>query len=331
MAKTLELPLPPSPMNNLETIVLSGTLILLVSAGGCAKANAPPDIDGSSADSTSTTGSGGGTGGTATVTGTGGMTTVTGTGGGTGGSSNGEICGNGLDDNGNGQSDDGCTCMAGSTEPCFPGAPQKAGVGACKLGEQACEKNSGEIPGSHWGACIGAGAPSLEACNGVDDDCNGQVDEGCVCAPGTTVSCYSGTPGTPGVGLCHAGNQTCLPDGSGYTACVGEVTPIVEVCGNGADDDCDGQVDQGCVQCSTQSVVWDIPAGTSGGPSCITTGGGKCTEVLTCNSASCSAQACGDPHCGTLTCNDGSYTKTQYCSVLAQCAAGGVKATGFTW
>jgi hypothetical protein len=318
-------------MNNLETALLGGTLILLASAGGCAQGNTSPGNGGSSAESTSTTGSGGGTGGMATVTSTGGMATGTGTGGG-GGSSNGEICGNGLDDNGNGKSDEGCACMAGTTEPCFPGEPKKAGVGACKLGQQVCEKSTGEIPGSQWGACIGAGASSIEVCNGVDDDCDGQVDPGCACPPGSSLSCYTGPAGTIGVAVCHGGNRTCLPDGSGYSLeCFGEVTPIVEICGNGVDDDCDGQVDQGCVQCSTQSVVWDIPAGTVGGPGCITTGGGKCTEVLNCSGGTCLKQPCGVAHCGTLTCNDGSYTKIQYCSVQATCAAGGAMATGFNW
>src|SRR3954465_10556041 len=29
------------------------------------------------------------------------------------------------------------------------------------------------------------------------------------CAPGSTHSCYSGAPGTQGVGACHAGAQSC--------------------------------------------------------------------------------------------------------------------------
>jgi hypothetical protein len=87
--------------------------------------------------------------------------------------------------------------MAGTTEPCFPSEPQKAGVGACKFGQQVCEKGSGEIPTSQWGACIGAGAPSIEVCNGVDDDCDGQVDEGCVqCSTQSVV--WDIPPGRPG-------------------------------------------------------------------------------------------------------------------------------------
>ena len=75
----------------------------------------------------------------------------------------------------------------------------------------------------------------------------------------------------------------------------------------------------------------DIPAGTTGGPACITTGGGKCVENVTCNGGSCSGGPCGQPHCGTLTCNDGSYTMAQYCSVVASCDGAGIVVTGFTW
>jgi hypothetical protein len=52
---------------------------------------------------------------------------------------------------------------------------------------------------------------------------------------------------------------------------------------------------------------------------------------MNCNGSTCTHQPCGVAHCGTLTCNDGTYTHLQYCSVLAQCAAGGAMATGFTW
>jgi hypothetical protein len=60
------------------------------------------------------------------------------------------------------------------------------------------------------------------------------------CEPGDQEACYSGPPGTAGVGLCQAGTHTCLADGSGFSACLGEVTPIVENCGTPGDEDCDG-------------------------------------------------------------------------------------------
>jgi len=64
------------------------------------------------------------------------------------------------------------------------------------------------------------------------------------CAPGSQEPCYTGAPGTEGVGACVAGVATCAADGSTFGACVGEVVPVTEVCSNGADDDCDGAVDE---------------------------------------------------------------------------------------
>src|SRR4029079_13501278 len=61
------------------------------------------------------------------------------------------------------------------------------------------------------------------------------------CAPGTMQDCYTGPDGTKGVGACIGGKQTCLPDGSGFGACAGEVLPAQEDCNTAApDDDGDG-------------------------------------------------------------------------------------------
>ncbi len=70
-----------------------------------------------------------------------------------------------------------------------------------------------------------------EACDDVDDDCDGQVDEGCPCVPlGATQACVTAC-GTDGIETCEAGM---------WGACA----PPAEVC-NATDDDCDGRVDEG--------------------------------------------------------------------------------------
>jgi hypothetical protein len=82
--------------------------------------------------------------------------------------------GNGLDDDCNGKVDDTCHCTLGDVERCFGGPAVARGVGACTDGTQTCTS-------SGWGDCVGAIVPTDEICNGVDDDCDGLVDDGLTC------------------------------------------------------------------------------------------------------------------------------------------------------
>lgn len=117
--------------------------------------------------------------------------------------------------------------------------------------------------------------PSLQVCytegscdDGVQSagevgvDCGGSCPP-CVCTPGSTAGCYTGPVGTQGVGACAAGTQTCNAEGSAYGPCVGDVVPATESCATAADDDCDGQANEGCV--CTPNVLdycYTGPAGT---------------------------------------------------------------------
>ena len=45
-------------------------------------------------------------------------------------------------------------------------------MGICRGGTQACDAT-----GRAYGACVGERGPGVESCNGIDDDCDAQVDE----------------------------------------------------------------------------------------------------------------------------------------------------------
>jgi hypothetical protein len=88
--------------------------------------------------------------------------------------------------------------------------------------------------GQQRGYCC---TPTTEVCNGADDNCNGQLDD----LP--EASCYTGPEGTQDRGSCKAGRAACGPNGT--VICSGDVVPAAAESCNGADDDCDGETDEG--------------------------------------------------------------------------------------
>ena len=116
-----------------------------------------------------------------------------------------------IDNDCNGQIDDGCECALGETRPC--GSTQ----GECSPGVYNCI-------GCQWGdICVGSIGPFAEICgNGLDDDCDSDIDEAQCTTQGNT-TCSEGEIPSSG---CRCGNGVytsgfCCGGERGFEACPG--------------------------------------------------------------------------------------------------------------
>jgi hypothetical protein len=139
-----------------------------------------------------------------------------------------EIC-NQLDDNCNGMVDEGL-----ATQAYYPDMDGDGFGAAGSAATQSCGPLAGKVTNNT--DCNDANPAvkpnAVEVCNGIDDNCNGMIDEG---NPGGGAACSTGQ-----VGVCAAGTKTCT---AGSLQCVRNVAPSTEKC-NGLDDDCNGQTDE---------------------------------------------------------------------------------------
>ncbi len=112
--------------------------------------------------------------------------------------------------------------------------------------------------------------------DGLDNDCDGSVDEGCPCSAGDQRACWPHWAAEPAGPPCQKGTQIC--DGT-WGPCEGLVLPQPESCAEGGtdcfacidgiDNDCDGFVDgydTGCGGCAVGEweTCYTGPEGTAG-------------------------------------------------------------------
>ncbi len=222
-----------------------------------------------------------------------------------------DLC-QGQDDNCNGLIDDDCNppaCSPGETRACYHGPEGTDGVGACRHGTQTCT-------GGLWSPCQGEVLPTPEVCNGLDDDCAAGVDDGTLCAGGSSCSRGACLPSS-----CNNENARC-PVGFG---CDASHTCQPISCGSGGTPCGAGKVCQGgaCVD-PCASVHCGQGSSCSGGQclagGCSISGLGCPAPGEVCLDGSCVADPCAGASCPTGTfCRAGDCVRS--CAVV-ECAQG---------
>lgn len=152
--------------------------------------------------------------------------------------------------------------------PTPPGAPGGGGTG----GDGA---DAGVPSAPDAGSPVPTCTPTPETCNGLDDDCDGVIDNGGVCDP--PPACVGGSDRACSTSCGSIGSQRCYLDGHGWAPC----WPPDEFC-NGRDDDCDGYVDEVCAPPPADSGPPSIPDAGMYSPSPVDPGleGSPCGHTV---------------------------------------------------
>ena len=196
---------------------------------------------------------------------------------------------------------------------------------SCLGGGQACDTGLPGICAAGLTQCTATGTTckeinppaSTETCNGLDDNCNGMVDEGAMCPTGEVCQMGMCVP-TCGEGMCPNGTQ-CSANGTCVDPkCIGVMCPTGQVCEQGTcKGPCDGITCPYPQTCRVGLCV-DPCAGVTceAGQVCsqgICIPNCACQPCGTGESCNMTSGLCVAPACATMTCPAGQYCKAGAC------------------
>jgi hypothetical protein len=151
--------------------------------------------------------------------------------------------------------------------------------------------------------------PTTEVCDGVDNDCDGDVDEDIAAV---SSSC--------GIGKCAStGSITCV-GGALVDSCVAGTPDLSDASCNNVDDDCNGAVDEDYVSTATSCGVG----------ACASTGSTSCVAGVVTDSCTAGTPAASDATCDGIDDDCSGTADEDYASVATSCGVGACASTGST-